>query len=370
MIPFLDLKKVNSQYAEELYEAAKRVIDSGIYLLGDETKAFEKSFSDYINTTYALACGNGLDALKIIMRAYCETGRLRKGDEVLVPANTYIATILAITENELIPVFVEPDPADYTVGLSEIKAKLTHRTKALLNVHLYGKCSFSSELESLIKENQLIHIEDNAQAVGCFDPYKQKKTGALGDAAGHSFYPGKNLGALGDAGMITTNDEELFECMQALRNYGSTLKYNNSYEGYNSRIDEIQAAMLRVKLKYLDSENQQRIETAGRYTKEIINAAIKLPHYYSDRSHIYHLFVVRIKGSRDKFQEYMNSRNIQTLIHYPIPPHKQVCYRNYNNLYLPVTEEISNEIISLPISSVMNRSEIDYVIDTVNRFRE
>lgn len=368
MIKFLDLQKINSKYASELKEVASAVIDSGWFLQGDYNKKFEKELAAYIGANHAIAVANGLDALRLILRAYIELGVMAEGDEILVPANTYIASVLAITDNKLKPVFVEPDEDSYNISEKSIEALITDKTKGVLVVHLYGKTSWSADFESLAKKYNLKVIEDNAQAIGA--QYKDRKTGNLGDAAGFSFYPGKNLGALGDSGAVTTNDKELASVIRALGNYGSEMKYHNLYKGLNSRMDEIQAAFLSVKLKYIDDENAIRCAIAEKYLAEINNPLIKLPIVRStDKlSHVWHLFVIRCK-ERDRLQSYLAKHNIQTLIHYPIPPHKQKCYNEYNELKLPLTEQIHEEVLSLPISPVMTAEEIKSVIDVINNFR-
>jgi dTDP-4-amino-4,6-dideoxygalactose transaminase len=366
MIKFLDLKKINSQYQKELKHAANDVIDSGWYLLGERVNTFEKELSNYIGSKHTIAVGNGLDALRLILRAYIELGVLKQGDEIIVPANTYIATIIAITDNYLVPVFVEPDIKTYNLDISKIEEKITPKTKAILIVHLYGRVCWSNELEQISKIHQLKIIEDNAQAIGAY--WKGIKKGNLGDAAGFSFYPGKNLGALGDSGAITTNDSELANTIRALANYGSHKKYINKYRGLNSRMDEIQAAFLSIKLKYLDTENQIRKEFAKYFIENITNKYITLPELPSNlNEHVWHLFVVRIK-KRNHFKEYLERNNIQYLIHYPIPPHKQEAYKEYNNLLLPITEKIHEEVLSIPISSIMNEQDSFKLVEIINNF--
>ncbi|GHT87479.1 aminotransferase [Bacteroidia bacterium] len=374
MIKFLDLQKVNAQYAAELKQVAAEVIDKGWFLLGERVKTFEQQYSDYIGVKHTIACANGLDALRLILKAYIELEIIQEGDEVIVPANTYIATILAITDNRLKPVLVEPDIQTYNLDISLIEAAITPRTKAIMVVHLYGRACWSEELETIAKKYNLKIIEDNAQAVGSVshcghDPQSQaKRTGSLGDATGNSFYPGKNLGTLGDSGAVTTNDDELAFAVRAIANYGSQEKYVNKYHGLNSRMDEIQAAFLSVKLKYLDAENEIRRRIANYYCENIKNEKIILPKQEIDKdSHVQHLFVIRTK-ERDKLQSYLAENDIQTLIHYPIPPHKQECYREWNNLSFPITERIHNEVLSLPMSPVMTEKEVGKVIEIVNNF--
>lgn len=364
MIKFLDLQKINYKYSSELKKVAADVIDSGWYLLGERVKIFEKELSDYIQVPHAIGVANGLDALRLILHGYMELGLIKEGDEVIVPANTYIASVLAITDNRLVPVFVEPDPETFNLDISKIEGNITSRTKAILVVHLYGRVCWSDELEKIAKKNQLKIIEDNAQAIGAC--WKGIKTGALGDAAGFSFYPGKNLGALGDAGAVTTKDDLLAQTIRALANYGSHVKYENKYKGLNSRMDEIQAAFLSVKLKYIDTENEYRRMVAKRYLSEITNASIQLPRSPEDENeHVWHLFVIQT-NDRNQFQEDCLNHKIQTLIHYPIPPHKQKAYQNFNNFSFPLTEALHNQVISLPISTVISLEELDFIILSIN----
>ena len=364
MIKFLDLQKVNHLYATELKKVAADVIDSGWYLLGERVKTFEKELSEYIKVPHAIGVANGLDALRLILRGYLELGIMKEGDEVIVPANTYVASILAITDNKLVPVFVEPDPETYNLDISKIENHITARTKAIMVVHLYGRVCWSDELGLIANNNNLKIIEDNAQAIGA--SWKGIKTGALGDAAGFSFYPGKNLGALGDAGAVTTKDVNLAKIIRALANYGSQEKYVNKYQGFNSRLDEIQAAFLSVKIKYIDTENMYRRMVAKRYIAEIKNASISLPQLPEDENeHVWHLFIIQIK-ERSLFQEYCLKNNIQTLIHYPIPPFKQEAYHNFNHLSFPLTESIHNQVLSLPISPVISFEEVVYICKFLN----
>jgi dTDP-4-amino-4,6-dideoxygalactose transaminase len=365
MINFLNLKAINNQYEQELKDACSRVIDSGWYIMGQELELFESEFSNYCGTKHAIGVANGLDALILVIRAWKELGRLKDGDEVIVPANTYIASILAITENKLVPVFVEPNPETYNLCLKNVKSSITNKTKAILPVHLYGLISPMPELMAIAKEFNLLVLEDCAQAHGA--SIDGKKAGNWGDAAGFSFYPGKNLGALGDAGAVTTNDDELAKTVRAIRNYGSHKKYENLYAGINSRLDEIQAAMLRVKLGYLDQETERRQEIANRYRNEITNSLIQLPQWKKDEHHVFHLFVIQTK-SRDKLQHYLMENNIQTVIHYPIPPHKQPAYAQWNSLSLPLTEEIHQQVLSLPIDPTMTNSDISNVINAINEY--
>ncbi|MBN2281972.1 MAG: DegT/DnrJ/EryC1/StrS family aminotransferase [Candidatus Marinimicrobia bacterium] len=372
MIKFLNLQKINAQYADELKQAAADVIDSGWYLLGEQMKQFENSLAGFIGVKNAIGAGNGLDALRLILKAYIEMGVMKEGDEVIVPANTYIATILAITDNRLKPVLVEPEIHTYNLDISLIEQHISDRTKAIMPVHLYGQVCWSEELEMIAKKYDLKIIEDNAQALGAY--WKQTRTGALGDAAGLSFYPGKNLGALGDAGAVTTNDDELARVVRALGNYGSEKKYINEYQGLNSRMDEIQAAFLSIKLKYLDAENQRRNEIAQYYLENINHPDITLPQINSTLriknsklSHVWHLFVIR-HPERDRLHKYLTDKGIQTLIHYPVPPHKQNAYREWNDYSLPITEKIHREVLSLPISPVMTMPEIEIVTKVINEY--
>lgn len=365
MIKFLDLQKITAKYADEIHEAVDRVVDSGWYLQGAENDKFEKNYSAYIGSKHTIGCANGLDALIWIFRAYIEMGVMAPGDEVIVPANTYIATILAITENGLKPVLVEPKLSNYQIDDSLIEAAITERTKAICIVHLYGQCAYTEKIGELCKKYNLKLIEDNAQAHGCL--YKGRKTGSLGDAAGHSFYPGKNLGAFGDAGAVTTDDQELADTIRALANYGSQKKYVFKYTGRNSRLDEIQAAILDIKLRHLDEDVALRQGVAKRYCNEISNPMIITPAIEEWTAHAFHLFPVRC-AERDRLQQYLTEQGVQTIIHYPIPPHKQECYSEMNELTLPITEQIHNEELSLPISPVMTDEEVSKVIEVVNNF--
>jgi dTDP-4-amino-4,6-dideoxygalactose transaminase len=370
MVKFLDLQKITQKNDKEIKLAINRVIDSGWYLLGEEVKSFEKDYANYIGTKNCIGVANGLDALRLILRGYKEMNLIHEGDEVIVPANTYIASILAITDNRLVPVLVEPNSQTYNIDPFRIEEKITDRTRAIMIVHLYGQNSMHSEIARLVDKYHLKLIEDNAQAQGCY--YDLQRTGSLGDAAGHSFYPGKNLGAFGDAGAVTTNDKELALVIRALGNYGSLKKYENIYQGFNSRMDEVQAAILRVKLKHLDDDNQKRREVAQFYCDNISNPKIILPGIrqsaiVSQKSHIWHLFVIR-SGQRDKLQKFLLENNIETLIHYPIPPHKQSCYPMLNKLSFPVTEELSGTVLSLPISQVLSMEEAETVANVINKF--
>lgn len=369
MIKFLDLLKINAQYADELKQAAADVIDSGWYLQGERLSRFEANLASYTGVRHAVGVANGLDALRLILKGYIALGVMQEGDEVIVPANTYIASILAITDNRLIPILVEPDLQTYNLDFRLIEQYITPRTRAIMPVHLYGQVCWSGAVEEIAKKYNLKIIEDNAQAMGA--SWNGRKSGSLGDAAGNSFYPGKNLGALGDAGAVTTNDDALASMVMALGNYGSEKKYVNSYQGLNSRLDEIQAAFLDVKLKYIDAENQRRREIAQQYCNHIKHPDIQLPlnhlHDFEAGSHVFHLFVIRT-AHRDKLQAYLSGRNIQTLIHYPIPPHKQDAYKIWNHLTLPVTEQIHREVLSLPISPVMTEEEVQHIIQVINAY--
>lgn len=371
MIKFLDLQKINLQYSQEIEERMINTFRSGWYLLGNEVKNFEHNLAKYIGTSHVIGVANGLDALRLIFKAYIELGIMQKGDEVIVPANTYIATMLALTDNELVPILIEPDIETYNIDITKIENKITTKTKAILVVHLYGQTCWSYELESIAKKYNLKIVEDNAQAIGA--EWYDIKTGNLGDAAGFSFYPGKNLGALGDGGAVSTRDETLAETIRALANYGSKKKYVNIYRGLNSRLDEIQAAVLDIKLKYLDDENHKRRIVANKYIHGITNNKIILPKnnreekITKDKAHVWHLFVIRT-NERNRLQTYLTDQGIQTLIHYPIPPHQQQAYKAWNNLSFPITEQIHQHILSLPLSPVMTDIEVEKIIDVINKF--
>lgn len=368
MIKFLDLQQISRSHEEELIAAASEVIRSGHYLFGKQVQQFEADYAAFTGCRQAVACGNGLDALRLILRGYMELGKLKEGDEIIVPANTYIATVLAITDNGLCPVFAEPDMDTFNMDVRSMESKITSRTRGILPVHLYGRIAPMEAIMKLARKHDLLVVEDNAQAAGAKDPVTGRRSGSFGHASGHSFYPGKNLGALGDAGAVTTDDEELAECVRALANYGSRTKYINICQGLNSRMDEMQAALLNVKLKYLDQENEIRRQLARKYTEGICHPEIRLPEPVFTEDHIWHLYVVRSER-RDELQKYLAGKEIQTLIHYPVPPHQQTCYPAYNGLSFPLTERLSREVLSLPVSPVMNTSEIDYVINTVNCFK-
>ena len=372
MIPFLDLKAINSQYRAELIDAITRVIDSGWYIQGTEVTAFEQEFATYCGTQHCIGVANGLDALTLTLRAWKELGKLKEGDEVIVPANTYIASILAITENRLTPVLVEPDEHTYNLCPAKTETAITQKTRAILAVHLYGQLAPMPEIMALAKTHNLLVLEDSAQAHGA--AINGKKAGNWGDASGFSFYPGKNLGALGDAGAVTTNDEELAKTIRALGNYGSHKKYENLYQGVNSRLDEMQAALLRVKLRNLEAETLRRREIAQNYAQHINNAAIKHPispqvSLSALESHSFHLYVVQT-DEREDLQAHLNKVGIKTLIHYPIPPHKQQAYKGWNHQHYPVSEAIHQHVLSLPMSPVMTESQVSKVIETVNSFQK
>ena len=365
MIPFLDLKAINAQYRDELVNACARVIDSGWYIGGSELEQFEQQFTHYCGTKYAIGVANGLDALILTLRAWKDLGKLKDGDEVIVPSNTYIASILAISANDLIPILVEPDINTYNICPKSIEAAISDRTKVLLPVHLYGQLADMPAIMDIAKRHNLLVLEDSAQAHGA--SVDNKKAGNWGDASAFSFYPGKNLGALGDAGAITTNDEELANTLRALRNYGSHEKYKNLYQGVNSRLDEIQAAMLSVKLRHLDIEVTHRRKVATSYLEGITNPAIILPSYEGN-DHVWHVFVIRCE-QRDALQKYLADNGVQTLIHYPIPPHKQQAYSEWNKLSYPVSEKIHTEVLSLPIGPTLLFEDVKKIIQLCNEFQ-
>ena len=391
-IPFLSLKDVTATYADEIHEAVLRVVDSGWYLQGKENEQFEQHYAEYIGSKHCIGCANGLDALIWIFRAYIELGVMQPGDEVIVPANTYIATILAITENGLVPVLVEPNPETLQIDDSLIEERITERTKAICIVHLYGRCAMTDKIAELCERYQLRLVEDNAQAHGCkfqplasnLSPLASKRTGSLGSAAGHSFYPGKNLGALGDGGAVTTNDDELAAAIRALANYGSQKKYVFKYTGRNSRLDEIQAAVLDVKLRHLDEDTRLRQQIADYYYDHIDNPLITLPTRLPHENNVYHLFPILVTNSsplgdcgasslRDKLQKYLAENGVGTVIHYPIAPHKQECYANevWNTpqLSLPITEMLADSELSLPVSPTMTLEEAEEVVRVVNSWK-
>ncbi|WP_455425041.1 DegT/DnrJ/EryC1/StrS family aminotransferase [Dryocola sp. LX212] len=365
MIDFLNLKKINSRYSNELKNACARVIDSGWYIAGNELSLFEEEFASYCGVKHCVGVANGLDALVLTLRAWKELGKVKDGDEVIVPANTYIATVLAITENKLTPVFVEPDPLTFNITTFGIERALSAKTRVIIPVHLYGQICPMKDIMRIANEKGLLVLEDSAQSHGA--SIDGRRAGSWGDAAGFSFYPGKNLGALGDAGAVTTNSDELASALRALGNYGSKEKYKNIYKGVNSRLDEIQAAMLRVKLKYLDEDITLRRYIASSFTKGIENPLITKPDLRDSENHVWHLYVIKT-ACRDSFVEYMRKCQISTLIHYPIPPHKQIAYKEYNNLTLELTEKLHTQVLSLPVDPTMDEHDIKRVIKAVNEF--
>ena len=384
-IPFLSLHDVTAKYRDEIHEAVLRVVDSGWYLQGKENEQFEKHYAEYIGSKHCIGCANGLDALIWIFRAYIEMGVMQPGDEVIVPANTYIATILAITENNLVPVLVEPNLETLQIDDTLIEERITDKTKAICIVHLYGRLAYTEKIGELCKKYNLKLVEDNAQAHGCkFEAKRRsgdeairqewKRTGALGDAAGHSFYPGKNLGALGDGGAVTTDDDELAAAIRALANYGSQKKYVFKYTGRNSRLDEIQAAVLDVKLRHLDDDLRSRQAIANYYYDHINNPLVTLPKRLPDSENVYHLFPILVQdGLRDKLQAYLAENGVGTVIHYPIAPHKQECYAsaawNTPQLSLPITEQIADCELSLPISPCMSMAQAEEVVRLINEWK-
>lgn len=368
-IPFLSLKDVTALHGAEINAAVSRVVNSGWYLQGEENKKFEENYADFIGTKYCVGCANGLDALIWIFRAYIELGVMQIGDEVIVPANTYIATILAITENGLKPILVEPKLNTLEIDDDRIEKVITPRTKAICIVHLYGRNAYTEKIGDICKKHNLKLIEDNAQAHGC-KTQDGRVTGSIGDAAGHSFYPGKNLGALGDGGAVTTSDEKLARTIRALANYGSQKKYVFKYTGRNSRLDEIQAAILDVKLKYLEEDNQHRKNIARIYYESINNPLVTLPDLLPESQNVYHLFPIMVgEGKRDTLQKYLADYGVGTVIHYPIPPHKQECYKEWHSYALPITEKIADEELSLPIGPSITKEEIDNITDLINSFQ-
>ncbi len=366
MIKFLDLYQINQAHKAELMTAFERVLDSGWYIMGAELKRFELEFAAYCGVKHCIGVANGLDALSLIIRAYKELGIFKDGDEIIVPSNTYIASILAISANNLVPILVEPDLLTYNLNPARIEAFITSKTVAILPVHLYGQLCDMDAILKIAQHYSLKVIEDCAQAHGASNQFGIK-AGNFGDAAGFSFYPGKNLGALGDAGAITTNDEQLAITLRALLNYGSIKKYENLYQGINSRLDELQAALLSVKLRVLDVETAHRREIANQYLKGISNPKLVLPKVICQESHVWHLFVIRTEN-REALQEYLTLNDIQTVIHYPIPPHRQMAYQELNNKVFPISEQIHAEIISIPISPVMSKDQVDIVIKVLNEY--
>lgn len=365
MINYLSLQKVTALHESEITTAVNQVLHSGWYLQGEHIALFEKNYAQYIGTKYCVTCGNGLDALCLILRAYIELGLLKEGDEVIVPANTYIATILSITENHLIPILVEPDINTLEIDEQLIEQAITPRTRAIMLVHLYGRCAYTAFIGDICKRHNLLLLEDNAQAHGCH--FGNNRTGSLGHAAAHSFYPGKNLGALGDAGAVTTNDEQLAQTIRSLANYGSTRKYEFTIKGKNSRMDEIHAAVLNVKLPYLDKENQRRKQIAKAYLEGISNPQTTLIND-NDRDNVYHIFPI-LCPSRDRLQQYLKDNGIETMIHYPIPPHQQEAYKEWNEQHYPITEFIHQQELSLPCNPTMTDEEVYQIIDSINMYQ-
>ncbi len=365
MVPFLNLQEVNGQYRRQLLQACERVIDSGWYIKGQECEAFEREFAAFCGTSYAVGVANGLEALSLILKAYIQMGMMQQGDEVIVPANTYIASVLAISDNGLIPVFIEPDPGDHLMDPARIEEAITPKTKAVLPVHLYGQVCDMDAINAVAKRYGLKVIEDSAQSHGAY--FGQKRSGALGDASGFSFYPGKNLGALGDGGAVTTDDAELAQTIRALGNYGSEKKYEHLYKGSNSRLDELQAAMLRIKLKDLDEQIRLRREVASSYLNDIRSDYVNLPQIQAKEGHVWHLFVITTPY-REDLAAHLERQGVQTLSHYPIPPHKQRAYAEYANLCYPITERLAKEVLSLPVSPVQTPQQTRRVIEAVNTF--
>ena len=364
MIEFLNLKKLNTPYESEFRQKFEQFLTAGYYINGVENQRFEKNFAEYCGTGYAVGTGNGLDAIRLILEAYKISGKLQNGDEIIVPANTYIATILAITQAGMKPVLVEPKLDTYNLNPEKVIEKLTPKTKAIIGVHLYGLISDWDEISNITRKHRLLLIEDAAQAHGAV--WLDKKAGNLGDAAAFSFYPTKNLGALGDAGAVTTNDEELATIIKKLKNYGQDQKYISRYKGFNSRLDEIQAAFLNVKLPHLDSSNAKRRQIAKIYINNVENQHITFP-VFDDKAHVFHQFTIRTKN-RDDLKKYLADNGIGTLIHYPIPPHKQQAYSEWQDYHLPVTEQIHREILSLPIRENLTNEEIYFIIDKINKY--
>ncbi|GHT09951.1 aminotransferase [Bacteroidia bacterium] len=367
MIKNLDLVQVTNLRLGEYQDIAAKVISSGWYLQGKENAAFEENYSRFIGTQYCVGVANGLDALRLILHAYMEMGVMQKGDEIIVPANTYIATILAISDNGLTPILVEPDLATYQIDPEKIEAAITARTKGIMIVHLYGQCAYVEKIGNLCKKYHLKLMEDNAQAHGC--KYRGQVTGSLGDAAAHSFYPTKNMGAFGDAGAVTTDDEDVAKLVRTLANYGSEKKYVFDYRGYNSRLDEIHAAILNVKLEHLSKDNANRRKIARYYIECITHPNIVLPIVQDWDAHVFHIFPIRTK-KRDGLQAYLQENGVQTVIHYPIPPHKQKCYKEWNHLSFPITELIHEQELSLPMSPAMSIDEAKTVVTLINNWKE
>lgn len=366
IIPFLDLHKVNARFETQFLNRFKSFLNSGQYILGNQVDEFEQAFAEYCGTKHCVAVSNGLDALTLIFKAYIQLGKLKENDEVLVPANTYIASILAVINAGLTPVFVEPDAETYNLSIADLEAKISSSTKAILAVHLYGQLANMEAINRIAKNRGLLVVEDAAQAHGAKNN-QGIKAGNLSDAAGFSFYPTKNLGAMGDAGGITTNDDDLADRLRLLRNYGSSTKYQNTAIGFNCRMDELQAAFLNVKLPYLDSDNKARQDVARVYLNEITNQKVRLPLYDGSNNHVFHVFPVCV-NHRDDFRQHLKSFGIQTLVHYPIPPHKQKALKKFLSLKLPITESIHKTIVSLPISPIMSKTQVDRVVEAINAY--
>ena len=364
-VPFLNLQKINARHRDEILAAISGVVDAGWYIRGNALEIFERHYADFIGTRFAIGTGNGLDALSIILKAYMQMGLMRRGDEVIVPANTFIASVLAIVESGLIPVYVDADPQTLMIDESQIEGAITSRTRAVMIVHLYGQCAYSMHVHDICRRHGIRLIEDNAQAHGC--RFHERRTGSLGDASGHSFYPGKNLGALGDGGMITTDDEQLAEVARSIANYGFSQKYYADYVGCNSRLDDMQAAALDVKLKYLDEDNERRKEIAAYYHAQINHAHVDLPLRHSHRDCVWHLFPI-LSERRDELRRYLSERGVHTLIHYPVPPHMQKCFAGTVFPQMPVAEQLACQELSLPVSPVMTDDEVEEVVRTVNSF--
>lgn len=365
MIKYLDLKKINEPYEEKILGSLQKLLSSGWYLLGNELEIFEKNFADYCGVKYTIGVGNGLDALSLILKAYIELGRLKKGDQILVPANTYIASILAVLEAGLVPKLIDTNLDNYNLDIQSIKNAVTPNTKGILAVHLYGQITDGLKIKKFADDLGILMIEDAAQAHGAKE--NNLKAGAIGHAAGFSFYPGKNLGCLGDGGAVTTNDDDLAKCIKALRNYGSEVKYQHVYKGVNSRLDEIQANITNEKLKDLDANNQKRRAIAHRYIQEVSNEKITLPAWNGSENHVFHIFAVRVED-RERFKNYLLQKGIETLVHYPIPPHNQECLKEFNGLTLPISEKIHREIISLPCHQMLLDEEVSYIINMINEY--
>lgn len=365
MIPFYPLKSINERFLPAMEQAMRDVLNSGWYIRGKAVDRFESEFANYCGTNHCIGVANGLDALTLILKAYIELGVMTHGDEVITPANTYIASILAITQAGLTPVLVEPADRQFTIDPDQIESAITPRTQAILCVHLYGQCCDMAPIRRLASQHGLKIIEDSAQSHGA--TYQEAKSGCLGDASGFSFYPTKNLGALGDAGAVTTNDSDLADCIRSLGNYGSHEKYVNLYQGVNSRLDELQAAILSVKLPHLDSENDRRNEIASRYLSDIRNPAILLPWIAKHNKHVWHQFVVRVP-KRDRFQKWLLEHGIETAVHYPTPPHRQACYPRLAHHHFPITEAIHREVVSLPVSPILTNQQVESVIHVINDF--